>query len=218
MLKRIVVFLLMACSGSLVVAQTKQEKDTVAQGNLNRLDAKQRKQGMWFYDHPVHFGDPGYYEFGTYIDDRKNGLWYTMSKERLLMSIENYKMGELDGPAQYFENGRLVMVGNYRGIFTPYADDTFWVKDPYTLADTMVVTPAERGHTKHGLWRYYDAETGHLIMEREYQVDIILSEKKFSVPEGMKSAPVQAPKLPHEGGKVKGWSTGKGKSRNSLIK
>lgn len=188
------------------------------QDKLNELNAKGQRQGMWFFDRPSHFGDPGYYEFGAYAEDLRTGLWYKLTKEQQLMSIEHYKFNVLDGAAQYFENGKLTVVGSYRGIFTPYAFDTFVVTDPITFADTTVVIPAERGHTKHGTWRYYDPGSGHLVMEREYQVDILLKEKRFELPLPKANGLEQRPKLPHEGGKDKGWNTGKGKNKNSLIK
>lgn len=196
----------------------KTKKEAAADDNLNKRDAKQRKQGMWFYDIPVHFGDPGYYEFGAYKDDLKTGLWYKMTRDQQLIAIENFKLDVPDGPAQYFENGRLVSVGTYRGIYTPYDLDTFMVTHPITLEDTMVVVPAERGYTKHGTWRYYDPASGHLILEREYQVDYLLKEKKFELPKRTEEDKAIPARLPHEGGKDKGWNTGKGKNKKSLIK
>ncbi len=196
----------------------KKIENTAPDDNLNKRNAKNQKQGMWFFDKPVHFGDPGFYEFGSFQDDLKTGLWYKLTKDQQLIAIEHYKFNVLDGPAQYFENGKLASVGTYRGIFTPYAFDTFIVTDPISFADSTVIIPAERGYTKHGTWRYYDPASGHLIMEREYQVDIVLKEKRFELPLPKINGKVQQPKLPHEGGKDKGWNTGKGKSRNSLIK
>jgi len=199
-------------------SSVKTKKETTADDNLNKRDARQRKQGMWFYDIPVHFGDPGYYEFGSYKDDLKTGLWYKMSRDQQLIAIENFKLDVPDGPAQYFENGRLASVGNYRGIYTPYDFDTVLVLNPISLEDTMVVIPAERGYTKHGTWRYYDPASGHLIIEREYQVDYLLKEKKFELPKRPEESKGMPAKLPHEGGKDRGWNTGKEKNKKSLIK
>lgn len=196
----------------------KTKKETVADENLNKRDAKQRKQGMWFYDIPVHFGDPGYYEFGAYKDDLKTGLWYKMSRDQQLIAIENFKLDVPDGPAQYFENGKLASVGTYRGIYTPYDFDTVLVLSPISLEDSMVVIPADRGYTKHGTWRYYDPASGHLILEREYQVDYLLKEKKFELPKRVEESKGIPAKLPHEGGKDRGWNTGKEKNKKSLIK
>lgn len=197
---------------------TKVDTANNTNDNLNKVDKAGKKQGMWFYDQPSRFGDPAFYEFGAYNDNLKSGLWYKLSKEKQLISIENFKFNELDGPAQYFENGRLSVLGNYRGIYTPYAFDSFMVQDPITFQDSLVVVPAEKGFTKHGNWRYYDPNSGHLVLEREYQVDIIIKERKFDQPLPKSKVDIEAPKLPHQGGKEKGWNIQKSKDRNSLIK
>ena len=195
--------------------QTKETKAT-SEDNLNKKDKLGKKQGMWFFNMPSQFGDPSYMEFGTYTNDLKSGLWYKLSNERLLISIETYKQGVLDGQAQYFEDGKLYCIGHYRGIYSKYALDTFVVTNPVTLDDTMVVIPSDRGYTKHGLWRYYNPVTGHLVREEEYQVDLLLREVSF--PEPAPRETPERPKLPHEGGKHKGWDAGKGSAKKSLIK
>ena len=196
----------------------KEDSTKTSNDNLNKTDKKGKKQGMWFYDHPSRFGDPAYYEFGSYNNDLKSGLWYKLSKERQLIAVENFKNNELDGPAQYYEDGKLSVLGNYRGIFTPYAFDSFMVQDPLTFQDSLVVVPAEKGFTKHGNWRYYDPNSGHLVVEREYQVDIIIKESKFHLPTPKPEVGAEPPKMPHQGGKEKGWNIQKSKDRNSLIK
>lgn len=197
-------------------AQQNKETKTAADDNLNKKDKQGKKQGMWFFNMPSQFGDPSYMEFGTYKDDLKSGLWYKLSNERQLISIETYKQGVLDGQAQYFDEGRLYCIGNYRGIYSKYAYDTFMVTNPVTLNDTMVIISSDRGYTKHGLWRYYNPVTGHLVKEEEYQVDLLLREEEFAEP-APRAVP-ERPKLPHEGGKHKGWDAGKSTSRKSLIK
>lgn len=189
-----------------------------ADENLNKKDGKNRKQGMWFFERNAQYGEPGFYEFGNYLNDKRSGLWYKMSQNKDLMSIEHFKFDVLDGPAQYFESGKLVATGTYRGIFTSYKYDSFMVRNPETDLDTLIVLPAEIGHTKHGLWRFYDSKTGQLILEQEYQVDFLLNERRFEAVESIKNKNISTPKLPHEGGKIRGWSTGRGKSKNSLTK
>lgn len=198
-----------------IFAQNGKETKSAADENLNKKDKQNRKQGMWFYNVPGQFGDPPYMEFGAYKDDQKTGLWYKLSKEQQLISIENYKQNVLDGQSQYFDNGKLYCIGHYRGIYSKYAYDSFLVVNPLTLEDTLVVTPSEQGYTKHGNWRYYNPVTGHLVREAEYQVDILLKETNFPEPMGQ---PVERPKLPHEGGKHKGWDAGHSNARKSLIK
>lgn len=199
-----------------VSAQTPEEIKR-ANENLNKTDSKKRKQGMWFYRIPAKFGDPGYMEFGSYKDNQKTGIWYKLSSDAQLMAIENYKKGLLDGQAQYFENGKLAIIGNYRGIYSKYAYDTFNVIHPETMLDTLVVVPSERGTTKHGTWRYYNPMSGHLVREEEYQVDLLLKEQDFTLPT-VKEKSDNSFKLPHEGGAGKGWKTNGTKSRSSLTK
>ncbi|RQO31427.1 hypothetical protein DBR32_05555 [Taibaiella sp. KBW10] len=199
-----------------VLAQNSKEVKSAADENLNKKDKQNRKQGMWFYNVPGQFGDPAYMEFGAYKDDQKTGLWYKLSKEQQLIAIENYKQNVLNGQAQYFENGKLYCIGNYRGIYSKYAYDTFLVTNPITLIDTLVATPSEQGYTKHGNWRYYNPVTGHLVREAEYQVDILLKEINYAQPIGLPAT--ERPKLPHEGGAHKGWNTGHSSSKKSLIK
>ncbi|HTO14179.1 MAG TPA: hypothetical protein VLZ83_00285 [Edaphocola sp.] len=198
--------------------KNKIEPTPAADDNLNKSDSKNRKQGMWFYNRASQFGDPSYYEFGAYKDDMKTGLWYKLSKDQELISIENYKFNVLDGTAQYYENGKLTTIGNYRGIYTSNKYDTVLVIDPMTTEATYVVVAAEKGYTKHGLWRYYNPISGQLTMEREYQVDILLKEKKFKQLIYENEKQENKHKFPHEGGKEKGWNSGKYKTRNSLIK
>jgi hypothetical protein len=37
----------------------------------------------------------------------------------------------------------------------------------------------DRGSLRHGLWRFYDEQTGHLVREVEYQVDSVVYQKAF---------------------------------------
>ena len=201
------------------ISKQKIEPKTESQSeDLNKYDKQHQKQGMWFYSYDSKFGDPGYYEFGSYKDNLKTGLWYKLSKEQQIISIETYKYNVLDGMAQYFENGKLITIGNYRGIYTPYKFDTVLIINPLTSQDSLVIIAAEKGFTKHGLWRYYHPISGQLTTEREYQVDILLKEKHFRPLAQQDSKTIDYPKMPHEGGKDRGWNTGKYKSRKSLIK
>jgi hypothetical protein len=53
------------------------------------------------------------------------------------------------------------------------------VTDPVTKYQKLVLVPTEQGTVRHGLWRYYDSETGQLIKEERYQVDELISSKSF---------------------------------------
>lgn len=155
-------------------AKKEEKKD-----NLNKTDASNRKQGLWFYRHEARMGEPLYYEYGNYRDDRKTGVWTKLDSEQQLQAIEHYYLGVLNGTAHYYEKGRLVCIGNYRGVYSANKHDSIWVTNPTTYEDTLVALPPETGSSRHGIWRYYDPETGQMTMEEEYQVDDLIYRKEF---------------------------------------
>ncbi len=110
----------------------------------------------------------------------KNGVWTKLDVEQQLMATETYSRGVLNGVAQYYENGRLICIGNYCGSFSPNKYDSIWVTKADTYEDTLVAVPTELGYTKYGQWRSYDATTGQLTREEEYQVDNLIYEKAVS--------------------------------------
>jgi len=187
-LKRKICFLILAAAlsgGAALFAQSRKDekpehRPAQKKDNLNRTDVRNRKQGLWFYEHDARMGEPHYYEYGSYIDDKKSGVWTKLDTDQRLMSTETYSRGQLNGISQYYEDGRLVCVGNYRGLYADGRYDSIWVTNPETLEDSLVAVPTELGYTKHGLWRYYDAGTGQLTREEEYQVDNLIREQEFS--------------------------------------
>jgi antitoxin component YwqK of YwqJK toxin-antitoxin module len=177
-------FLLIATlSGCFVAfAQTKKTKQPVKKetdDSLNRTDDRKQKQGTWFYKREALRGEPAYSEFGNYKDDRKTGHWIKLDGENRLVSIENYTRGALNGESQYYENGKLICIGHYRGLNPDNKVDSIWVTDPLTYEEVLVMVPTERGSMKHGLWRYYDPNTGQLTREEEYQIDDLIFTKDF---------------------------------------
>lgn len=176
------IFLIATLSGCFVAfAQTKKtrpvKKET--EDNLNKTDDKRQKQGTWFYRREALRGEPAYSEFGNYKDDRKAGHWIKLDSENRLISIENYARGVLNGESQYYENGKLICIGHYRGLNPDTKVDSVWITDPISYEEVLVAIPTERGTMKHGLWRYYDANTGQLTREEEYQVDDLIFKKDF---------------------------------------
>jgi hypothetical protein len=147
--------------------------------NLNKTDNQNRKQGLWFYKHEAAMGEPLTYEYGQYINNKKEGIWTKLDAEQRLTATENYNNGVLNGTSQYYENGRLTCIGNYRGLNQEKKYDSVWVTNPDTYEDTLVAVPTELGYTKHGLWRYYDPVTGQMTKEEEYQVDNLIYEKEY---------------------------------------
>jgi len=155
------------------------EKTAGPDDNLNKTDARNRKQGMWFIRQKALRGEPAYIAFGSYVDDKKEGLWYKMDDLGQLESIENYTSGLLNGTSRYFESGKLVCIGNYRSLNPDRKYDSIWVTNPVTLYDSLVIVPSDLGTVKHGLWRYYDPESGQLVSEEKYQVDMLIYRKDF---------------------------------------
>jgi len=167
--------------------------------SLNKKDAQNRKQGMWYFAVEPLRGEPGYKEFGNYRNDLRTGLWYKLDGEDQLMAIENYKKGVLNGEVQYYTKGRLSCIGHYRGLNPDNKLDSVWVTDPVTYADTLVIIPSERGSLRHGSWRYYDPMSGKLIREEEYQIDNLIAERDYEFVSRSDSAIIEQRKasLPH---------------------
>lgn len=189
------------------------KEETQKKDNLNRTDAQDLKQGLWFYKRDARMGEPLYYEYGNYQDDKKTGLWTKLDAEQSLMATENYYHGVLNGTSQYYERGKLVCVGNYRGLNQTQKYDSIWVTNPETYIDSMVVIPTEIGYTKHGMWRYYDAVTGQMTREEEYQVDNLVFEREYHHISKTDSLMIKkrADNFPHNKKKVK--SEGKYRSQ-----
>lgn len=159
--------------------------------SLNKRDKNNKKQGQWFFRHEARMGEKAYAEFGDYVDDRKTGLWYKVDRNGDLMAIEHFDKDVLNGKAQYYDQGRLACIGNYRGLNPDVKFDSVWIVDINTYEEKLVAVPSERGQTKHGIWRYYDPVTGHMSREEEYQVDELIFRKDYPQEQVLDSAVVK---------------------------
>ncbi|NND94442.1 MAG: toxin-antitoxin system YwqK family antitoxin [Flavobacteriales bacterium] len=111
---------------------------------INRIDKLGRKQGPWkeFYE------DRSLKAEGTYVDDKKNGLFKSFNEKGELVSVEKYVNGILDSEAaettvvdirnEYYSNGVVKSSGSYKE------------------------------GKKHGVHRDYDEE-GNIIASRIYE-------------------------------------------------
>lgn len=167
-------FQMKAQSGSFKSKKEKQNSD-----NLNKRDQRGRKTGLWYQRKEAEKGEPAYSSFGSYVEGNKSGLWYQVDDEGRLVSIENFRNGDLDGTSQYYEQGQLSVIGNYRSLNRNFDLDSIYVTNPYTLYDTLVIVPSQQGSVRHGTWRYYDAQTGALVSEETYQVNNLISRKEI---------------------------------------
>lgn len=178
------VTILFACVSLCVQAQSESSSTPAAEDKsypieINKTDANNRRQGAWYIKTDAYMGEPTTISTGSYIDGRKYGTWYNFDSEWRPISILKYYKGVLNGESQYFENGKLVCVGNWRGLNPDETHDTIWVYDPSDDLDYEVVVPTERGTLKHGIWKYYNGETGQLTKMEEYQVGERIKFKEF---------------------------------------
>lgn len=146
---------------------------------INKLDSKNRKQGKWIITHQARYGEDGFHEVGTFLDNIKQGKWNTYNLDGQIMSEENFKAGNKDGEAKYYDNGYLYCVGNYLALRAKYKYDTIMVEDAITEVMKPVVVETSMGSLKHGFWTYYNAPKTTVAKVIEYQADEIIYEKEY---------------------------------------
>jgi antitoxin component YwqK of YwqJK toxin-antitoxin module len=136
---------------------------------VNRIDMNGRKQGPWIVRVASLRGEPGYEEEGVFVNDRKEGRWRVYNLMGDLIGIENYRWGNKDGIAQYFNiNGELRAEQSWKALNPDKVYDTIQVEDPDKLDSYhQVVVKNEGASLKHGTWKYYD-ENGIVIREENY--------------------------------------------------
>lgn len=176
---RLLSFLFLLLCAQPVSAQTAQPEQERTE--LNQTDSKGLRQGMWLHRMPARMGEPAYLEFGYYSNGEKTGTWYRFDANGVPEAIEQYSRNVLNGEVKYFDDGRLTVVGHYRGLNPEYTVDTIVVEDPVTGAERLVPVSSERGTIRHGLWRFYDPMTGRLLREDFYQLDEKVSGKTFGL-------------------------------------
>ncbi len=166
-------------------AQNKVQDEKVVppapSSGLNKLDNRGKKNGTWFTTTEPRMGEPGVSEFGSYDHGFRYGFWYKIDHAGDLVSIEHFKNGVLDGEVKYYDRGRLYCIGHYRGLNPLYQFDTIVVMDPITHDEKLRVIPTEYGSLRHGMWVYYDPESGATLKEEEYQVDDLIYRKEYNI-------------------------------------
>lgn len=171
-------FLMLLCSPHLF-AQTTAQADTPAV--FNQTDSEGQRQGPWLIRQAARMGEAAYFEFGYYSNGEKTGSWYRLDINGVPEAIEQFSRNVRNGEVKYFDQGRLVVVGHYRGLNPDVVIDTIVVEDPATGAETLVPIASQRGTLRHGLWRYYDPRTGRLLREEVYQLDEKVSSQSFGL-------------------------------------
>ena len=146
---------------------------------VNQKDKSGERHGLWYIQQPARMGESAYAEWGSYDHGRKTGIWYATDAEGDLKSVERFRSDVKDGDAKYFDRGRLIAAGPYRGLNPAQEWDTVMVENAVTGVISPVPVRTDRGSLRHGLWRFYDEQTGRLTREIEYQVDSAVYQKTF---------------------------------------
>ena len=137
---------------------------------LNRVDMKDRKQGPWTHRYETVRGEPGYEEEGWYKNNRKEGEWRLFSLSGDLVGIENYKWGFKDGVCLYYTtHGELKLEQGWKALNPDKEYDTIDVEDLDKLDSyRKVIVKNEGASLKHGVWKYYEAESGRIVRTESY--------------------------------------------------
>lgn len=147
--------------------------------DINKIDSRGLKNGMWLNKQGSRMGEDGFSEFGTYDHGNKTGLWYKLNGEGELLAIETFRNNILDGEVKYYDRGKLTCVGFYRGLNPAHDFDTVRVIDPTDEKEVTRIIPTDKGTMRHGMWRFYDPENGRLVREEDYQVDEMIYHKDY---------------------------------------
>lgn len=166
-------WILILCLFTALDAEAQLWKDYKLNANndtLNRIDMKDRKQGPWINRFESLRGEPGYEEEGWYKHNRKEGEWRLYSLEGDLVGIEHYKWGLKDGNCQYFTKfGQLKLEQSWKAMNPDKEYDTLEIEDLDKLDSyRTVIVKNEGAALRHGIWKYYDTETGTIVRTETY--------------------------------------------------
>jgi hypothetical protein len=138
---------------------------------LNRVDAKNLKQGPWVVHVDEVRGERGYEEEGYFIDDKREGVWKRFSLEGDLLAVETYRFGMKDGKSMYFTNaGEPLREENWRAIDPKNPYDTVDVRDVNDPSKVLkkVIVKVEAISYKNGTWSFYDPMSGTVVKTEEW--------------------------------------------------
>jgi hypothetical protein len=157
---------------------------------LNKVDAKNQKQGKWVVRIDEVRGEPGYEEEGIYKNNRKEGPWRIYSLEGDLKGLEFYKWGNKDGVCQYFNtSGSLVKEESWRALNPDKLYDTLEIEDIDHLNEYKTVIVKNEGVAiRHGQWKFYDPSTGMINKIQTYTMGKLETPKNDSSSDSTKVA------------------------------
>jgi antitoxin component YwqK of YwqJK toxin-antitoxin module len=147
--------------------------------NINRLDAKGKKQGKW-----VFFYDEGSVRLeGTYRNDLENGYFKEYSRDGNLVSTTKYidgvlqespeELAKLDIKTDYYPDGKVKIVASYKdgvpeGVRREYSPEGEIVKSYVFKSGNVVGTGiVDAGGQRDGAWKEYYTD-GALRAEGTY--------------------------------------------------
>jgi len=158
-------------------AQCLTFKLTSSGDTLNCVDLNGKKQGKWVVEVPKLRAEPAYEEEGVFKDDRKEGIWRKYNLMGDQIAQENYKWGNLNGKCFYFTINGLEHEESWRALNPNKLYDTIDVQDPLNPNKyERVIVKTEGTSLKHGIWKYYNPNTGAILETQEYFMNRIKTE------------------------------------------
>lgn len=149
---------------------------------VNCTDANGKKRGKWKITMPALRGNPGYEEEGIFKNGLKEGRWRVYDLWGLLIAYENYKWGQKHGIQQYLQDGQLEHEESWKTLDPDKKFDTIDVIDPVNPNQvTPVIVEVKPYPLEHGIWKYYDPQTGAVIKKEEYILGKLFEPSKAAV-------------------------------------
>jgi hypothetical protein len=169
------ILILFLLSGVKGFSQWKDFQLNTKGDTVNRVDAKNMKQGKWIIRQEENMGEPGTQEEGFFQNDLKEGEWHVYNLMGDMVGKEKYVYGQKSGVQHYFDiKENLLREENWKAITPDNMYDTVrvpdWRKDVTGNTFKTVVVKLEGNALRHGAWKYYD-ETGKLVRTDVYILD-----------------------------------------------
>ncbi|WP_343674348.1 hypothetical protein [Chitinophaga sp.] len=171
---------------------------------LNKKDDQKRKQGEWSEEVPAIRGEDGYTWEGSYVDDRKEGIWKKYAPSGAIIAEETFKHNVLNGPARYFYlNGLVSAEGNFVAKDIDDTVESYRVIDPVTQEEKFEEIKRSASSLRDGLWKIYD-EDGNMVKEYYKRGEPVSAEELDTITNKVpKKLPPQPAQLPHQAGTKK---------------
>lgn len=164
-----------------------EKKDTLDCVDINGL-----KQGRWIVRVAPLRGEPGYEEEGRYVNGKKEGIWKKFNMMGDPLAVETYRWGNKNGKSLYFTIAGVEREENWRAVNPDKAFDTIDVADPlHPDKYEKVVVKNEGRSLKHGVWRYFNPNTGGLLQTENYVLDQLQTEGQPTL-QGMTKLPADS--------------------------